>query len=55
MYSTGLETGNNTTVDHDDATWILTNALVVIDGTGALKGCRRRYCFKAIVLSCQSN
>ena len=26
---------------------------VVIDGTGGFKGCRRRYCLKAIVLSCQ--
>ena len=23
--------------------------------TSGIKGCRRRYCFKAIVLSCQSN
>ena len=29
MYSTGLENGNNTTVDHDDATWILTNAFTI--------------------------
>ena len=27
---------------------------VVLLGTLAFKGCRRRYCFKAIVLSCQS-
>ena len=29
MYSTRQEDGNNTTVDHDDATWVLTNAFTI--------------------------